>query len=295
MQAPLFIGVDGGGTKSRARLADAAGHILGEGAAGAGNARLGDLAWANIMAACRMAIEAAGLGEADFRAIHAGFGLAGTQQEPDRRSILDRPHPFASLSVDTDAYTAWLGAFRGGDGAILILGTGSGGLAVVNGRRLNVGGWGADIADEGSGMQIGRLAIRKSLWALEGMAPLTPMADEILDRFGRSPPEAVIWAGKANPGDFAAFAPLVFACAQKGDGLAIGIVKEAASGAAMLIRRLVELGAAKVAMIGSVFPHLRPWLPDDVQGVLIEPAGDALAGAILMAERALQGIGTGRP
>ncbi|MCR4281443.1 MAG: N-acetylglucosamine kinase [Bauldia sp.] len=295
MAGRLFLGVDGGGSKTRARIRDEAGTLLGEATAGPGNARLGDAAFNEIMKASRAAAAAAGLGESDLGRIHAGFGLAGTQQDEDRQSLLDRLNPFASLEVDTDAYTAHLGAFGGADGAILILGTGSGGLAVVKGQRLNVGGWGADIADEGSGMQIGRLAIRKSLWALEGMAPLTPLADDILNEFDRKPPNAVIWAGKAIPGDFAALAPRVFAHAAKGDELAIGILREVADDAAMLIRRLLELGAPQVAMIGGIFPHLFRWLPDDVKPKLVEPQGDAIDGAILMAKRALRGIGTGRP
>jgi glucosamine kinase len=127
------------------------------------------------------------------------------------------------------------------------------------------------------------------------MAPLTPLAEDILATFDRSPPKAVIWAGKATPGDFAAFAPRVFSHADDGDELAIGILRQTADDAAMLIRRLLQLGAPKVAMIGGVFPRLYPWLPGDVKPGLVEPEGDALDGAILMAERALQGIGTGRP
>jgi glucosamine kinase len=263
--------------------------------AGPGNARLGDLAYTEIMKAARQALAAAGLAEADFAGIHAGFGLAGVQQDEDRDQIRDRPYPFASLIIDTDAYTAYLGAYRGEDGAILILGTGSGGLAVVKGKRLNVGGWGNDIADEGSGMMIGRQAIRKSLWALEGMAPLTPLANSILDEFGRDPPRIVMWAGRAIPGDYAKYAPRVFDYADRGDELAIIVVKEAAEGATMLIRRLLELGAPTVAMIGGVFPKLYPWLAPEIQGKLVKPAGDPIDGAILMAERALRGIGTGRP
>lgn len=291
----IFLGVDGGGSKTVARLRDEGGRLLGEGSGGPGNARLGDRAYESILTACRAAARAAGLGDADLASVHAGFGLAGTQQDADRDAIRARPYPFASVVVDTDAYTSWLGAFRGADGAILILGTGSGGLAMVKGKRINVGGWGADIADEGSGMSIGRLAIRKSLWALEGMAPLTPLADDILNEFDYSPPNAVIWAGRAIPGDFASFAPRVFAYADKGDELAIGILRQAGEDAAMLIRRLLELGAPAVAMIGSIFPHLFPWLPEDVKPKLVKPQGDALDGAILMAERALKGIGTGRP
>jgi len=295
MAGQLFLGVDGGGSNSRARIRDATGALLGEGKAGPGNARLGDLAYAEIMKAARSALAAAGLSEADFTRIHAGFGLAGTQQDEDRDQIRNRPYPFASLIVDTDAYASYLGAFRGEDGAILILGTGSGGLAVVKGKRLNVGGWGADIADEGSGMSIGRLAIRKSLWALEGMAPMTPLAVDVLNEFDRSPPKAVIWAGKAIPGDFAKFAPRVFDYAKQGDVLAIGILKETAADATMLINRLIELGAPSVAMIGGIFPPLYPWLAPETRARLIKPMGDAMDGAILMAERSLRGIGTGRP
>jgi glucosamine kinase len=295
MAGRLFLGIDGGGSKTRARLRDEAGALLGEGTAGPGNARLGDLAFNEIVKASRAAMAAAGFGDGDFARVHAGFGLAGTQQDPDRDAIRNRPYPFATPVVDTDAYSSYLGAFRGEDGAILILGTGSGGLAVVKGKRLNVGGWGADIADEGSGLSIGRLAIRKSLWALEGMAPLTPLADDILNEFDRNPANAVMWAGKAIPGDFAKFAPRVFDYAKKGDVLAIGILEETAAGATMLINRLLELGAPAVATIGGIFPHLYPWLSKDVQAHLIEPAGDAMDGAILMAERALRGIGTGRP
>ncbi|HVY21505.1 MAG TPA: BadF/BadG/BcrA/BcrD ATPase family protein [Bauldia sp.] len=295
MAARLFLGIDGGGSKSRARVCDDGGAVLGEATAGPGNARLGDLAYTEIMKASRGALAAAGLKEADFARIHAGFGLAGVQQDEDRDQIRNRPYPFASLIIDTDAYTAYMGAYDGADGAILILGTGSGGLAVVNGKRLNVGGWGNDIADEGSGMLLGRQAIRKSLWALEGMAPLTPLADSILNEFDRNPPKAVMWAGRAIPGDYARFAPRVFEFAKKGDELAVGLVEEGAAGATMLIRRLLELGAPTVAMIGGLFPALYPWLAPEIQAKLVKPAGDPITGAIRMAERSLRGIGTGRP
>ena len=184
MAERLVLGVDGGGSKTTARIRDEAGRLLGEGTAGSSNARLRDRAHGEIVKAYRGAMSAAGLADADLARIDAGMGLAGTQQDEDRDWILGQAWPFSSIIIDTDAYASWLGAFGGRDGAILILGTGSGGLAMINGVRLNVGGWGADIADEGSGMGIGRLAIRKSLWALEGMAPMTPLADDILATFG---------------------------------------------------------------------------------------------------------------
>lgn len=295
MSGMLFLGVDGGGTNTRVRIRDASGALLGEGHAGAGNARLREAAFQEIMQACRKAAAAGGLEEGAFSRVHAGFGLAGTQQLPDRQSVLDRDWPFASIIVDTDAYASYMGAFGGDDGAIFILGTGSAGLACVQGERLNVGGWGADIGDDGSGMAIGRLAIRKSIWALEGMAPRTPLAERVLDEFGRSPPDIVMWAGTATPGDFARFAPWVFDAADAGDQLATDIIRSCAADAAMLIRRLLELGAPKVAMIGGIFPPMMKWLPAELRGHLIHPARDAMDGAIAMAQRGCDGIGTGRP
>jgi glucosamine kinase len=294
MAERLFIGVDGGGSRTRARLRDEAGAMLGEGEAGPGNARLGEAGYGEVMKACHAALAAAGLRPDDFRRVHAGFGLAGTQQDRDRQWVLERPHPFASLTVDTDAYAAYLGAFRGGDGAVLILGTGSCGLAVVAGKRTSVGGWGAEIGDEGSGAAIGRLAIRRALWALEGMAPMTALAGDVLAAFDRDPANAVAWADTATPRDYADFAPRVFDHADAGDALALAIVGEAARDATMLIDRLIALGAPSIAMVGGVFPRLYGWLPERVRPVLTEPAGSAVDGAILMAVRALAGIGTGR-
>ena len=261
MKEPLFMGVDGGATRTRARLRDADGVKLGEGTAGPGNARLKEAAIAEVLKACREAAAEAGLGEEDLGRIHAGFGLAGTQQPWDHDYVVDHPLPFASLVVDTDAYAAYMGAFNGEDGAILIVGTGNAGLAVIKGERINVGGWGDDIADEGSGMMIGRNAIRRSLWALEGMAPMTPLAEEVLDRFDRDAPTAVEWAARATSGDFGSFAPLVFEHAEHRDALAIPISRRPPTTRSRVIARLLEVGAPSVAMIGGLFRKILPWLP----------------------------------
>jgi glucosamine kinase len=62
MAEPLFIGVDGGATKCVARLRDAGGRLLGEGAGGPANARARAPAYAAIMDACRQAIAQAARG-----------------------------------------------------------------------------------------------------------------------------------------------------------------------------------------------------------------------------------------
>lgn len=289
MKEPLFLGVDGGATRTRARLRDSEGTLLGEGHGGASNALLKESAFAEVLKAARAAADQAGLGEDDLGRVHAGLGLAGTQQAWDRDFILAQPHPFASVVVDTDAYAAFLGACGDKDGAILIVGTGFAGLAIIGGKRTSVSGWGSEIADEGSSMMIGRNAIRRALWALEGMAPMTPLAEEVLDRFDRDAATAVEWAARATPGDYGSFAPMVFEHADRRDPLAMPIIEEAANDVCRAIRRLLELGAPSVAMIGGVFPQILPWLAPPFRSVCVEPQRDAADGAILMAQRALAG------
>src|SRR5207302_1856350 len=207
--------------------------------------------------------------------------------QADRAAVLARPHPFASLAVDTDAYAAFLGAFGGEDGAILILGTGSCGLVELDGHRTTVGGWGAELADDASGFAIGRAAIRRAMLALDGLAPPTALTDEILAVFNRNPENAVAWATKAVPSDYAKFAPIVFAAAQRADTVATAMVDQAARDATMYIDRLHALGAPAIAMIGGIFPRLDPRLPRRVRPLLVPPQADAMDGAILLAKRAL--------
>ena len=79
------------------------------------------------------------------------MGAAGAGQTSAVERLLSRAHPFASFAIETDAYAAWLGAFNGGDGAILIVGTGSCGLAVVGGERIMSAAGATRFRDEGSG------------------------------------------------------------------------------------------------------------------------------------------------
>ena len=284
--AELFIGVDGGGSRCRARVAGEDGAALGEAVGGPANIRLGTTAWVMILSVCRDAARAAGLREADLSRMHAGMGLAGVIADSYRKETEALPHPFASLAVDSDAYAAFLGAHEGRDGAILILGTGSCGLSVVRGVRHNVGGWGADISDEASGMAIGREALRRTLWAHDGLLPLSPLVQEILGRFDGRPEKAVAWARAARPAEYAALAPRVFDHADSGDPVATGILQEAARDAERMIAGLRAAGAERISLVGGVAERMTRWLSPEVRALLVSAAKDPLDGAILMARRA---------
>lgn len=287
MAEPLLIGVDGGGTQCRARLCDLAGHVLGEGTGGPANVRLESArVMQSILTASRAAAASAGLAESALTRAHAGFGLAGAALTSACDSLRKEPNPFAAIEIETDTYAAWFGAFGGGDGAVLIVGTGSSGLAVVGGQQHEVGGFGGEVSDEASGNWIGHEALRRALWAYDGRAATTPLAEAMLARFGNS--EGIIsFATTARPADYAALAPEVFEHAAARDPMALAIITEAAADAVRIINRLIEVGAPAVCLIGGLSGLLSGWLPPEVRERLATPQGDALDGAILMARRTL--------
>ena len=191
------------------------------------------------------------------------------------------------MVLETDAYAAWLGAHQGEDGAIVILGTGSCGLALINGRRIGVAGWGAEVSDEASGQWLGREALRRTLWAFDGRAEKTAVSTAILDRFGGDPAKIVRFASRATPALYAELAPLVLQYASAQDPLAVTLVRETAEAAVTMINRLVDAGSPAISLVGGLAEPLMPWLPRRIRDLITEPQSDALDGGILMARHAL--------
>lgn len=283
---PLFVGIDGGGSRCRARLCDIDERCLGEGVGGSANTRLGlETVFAAIRQACNQALHAAGLPADELGRLHAGLGLAGLTLASERARLQGYAHPFASMVAASDAYVACLGAHAGSDGAILILGTGSSGCLIAGGQASTLGGWGFQLSDQGSGARLGLQALRQALLAVEEIIPPTSLSRALMARFDGVPERAVLWADSARPGDYAALAPLVFDYARQGDTLARALLEKLAAEAALLIRALYARGAPRVALLGGLAGPLRPYLPPDVTALLTEPRGDALAGAVLMIRR----------
>ncbi len=288
MSEPFFLGVDGGATTCRARIVDGEGSTLGEGRAGTANPRYGlEAAFGEILTATGLALADAGLTDTAIAKLHAGLGLAGTGQRHDREAVLAYPHPFASVALETDAHAACLGAHAGGNGAILILGTGSCGWAIMDGRPYRVGGLGFPISDHGSGAWLGLSTIRRTLLAHDGVKPATPLSKAVMTRFDNDTDAVVSWQGTAQPRDYAALAPLVIEHAGSGDKLAIELMRSTAADATILAEALLATGVTRLVLMGGLAPHLQPWLSATLQSKIVEPVGDALDGAILLARNGL--------
>lgn len=283
----VFLGIDGGGSRCRARIRRADGAILGEAMGGPSNIYQ-DFRGAldTIMATAREAAAAAGLKTEE---IHAGLGLAGIVTSVGAEKVTAARLPFASVSVDNDAYAACVGAFGGGDGGIVISGTGSIGFALVGGERHMVGGWGFQLGDHGSGAWVGHHAVRRAALALDGLLQPTRLIEEILARTGQNRLDLSRWSEQARPKDYAQFAPIVFDCAAKGDVQGMMIVIEGAAAISNLGRALLARGAKTICLLGGLAKAYPPYLDADVRRALAEPEADAVDGAIMMARRA-QGL-----
>jgi glucosamine kinase len=284
MAAPLFLGVDGGGTGCRARLEDAAGKVLGSGLAGPATTRLGlDAAMAAVETACAAALAEAGI--ADRAVIHAGIGLAGIGRKGAHEALVARPHGFASIAFASDGLVACIGAHGGRDGGIVICGTGSIGLARLDGREVRVGGYGFPISDEGSGADLGLQAIRLALRAADGRQEGSALLRAVLARFDNDPFAAVAWMDRATATEYATFAPLVMRHADQGDPMGRRIVQNAAEQIDALVRALVAQGALRVALLGGLSSAMEPWLAPDVRRRLVPVEADAVAGALHLARQ----------
>lgn len=277
----LFVGVDGGGTSCRARIEDAEGRLLGTGIAGPAALRMGiDQTLTEVEKACRAALDEAGLDTTALNSMHAAVGLAGVGRKGALEQLALRPHPFRSVIYAHDATIACIGAHAGRDGAIVIVGTGSVGFAVLERREFRVGGYGFPISDEGSGADLGLHAIRIALRAHDGRAVGTKLTHDVMMRFHSNPFDAVAWMDHATATDYATFAPLVMRHADDGDAAARRIVRDAAEQIDELVRRLSECGATRIALLGGLASSIQPWLAPDVQRRLVPVEGDAVDGAL---------------
>lgn len=292
-QTPLFVGVDGGGTGCRARIQRADGRVLGTGIGGPAAIRLGiDRAWSEVKKACQGALLEAGLPAETLASMHAAVGLAGIGRKGAREQLEAWDHPFRSVIFAHDATIACIGAHGARDGGIVIVGTGSIGFAVLGEREIRVGGYGFPISDEGSGADVGLHAIRMTLRAYDERALGSNLTRDVMMRFQNDPFAAIAWMDSATATDYATFAPLVMRHADTGDSIARAIVRGAAEHIDELVRRLNECGASRIALLGGLASSMQPWLAPDVQRRLVPAEGDAIDGALHLAQRATKITGT---
>nr|WP_220789786.1 BadF/BadG/BcrA/BcrD ATPase family protein [Gluconacetobacter johannae] len=283
-----MVGIDGGGTATRLRLATPDGVVLGAGQGGPANiATDAACGWRSIREALEQAMAQAGLSPDACRLV-AGAGLAGAEVAEARARFMALPAIFADIEIVTDAYTSCVGAHGGQDGAMVAAGTGTVGYAVAGGRTRRVGGWGFPQGDEGGGAWIGLEAVRLMLRAGDGRAPRTALTDAIRTLAAADGGDPMIWAVGARPDGFARLVPLVAAAAGQGDMQAQALLARAGAEIDGLLAALLAgdgFGHLSCCLVGGLAGVLRPCLSPWSRSRLSEPRGGAVEGALLLAGR----------
>jgi N-acetylglucosamine kinase-like BadF-type ATPase len=265
-----YLGIDGGGTKTRCVLADET-TVLAKAMSGGSNMiRLGETqAREALHTAVRQVCAAAKISPHEIGAICIGAaGAARPEIAAKIRSILAELTPeiapeiaLTKIEVVGDMNIALEAAFGAGPGVIAIAGTGS----IVYGRDVaghtaRAGGWGFAVSDEGSGHWIGRRAISAILSARDQGLD-TKLTDMILQAWKLNTIDDLVQhANSTPPPDFPRLFPIVLRAADEADSTARDLLADAgaklATLAAIVVRRLAPhapVAMLNVAMTGSVF------------------------------------------
>src|SRR6266849_3774717 len=224
------LGIDAGGTKTRALLADETGQVVGTALGGGANLKThGELEVEKVLHHVAEVAES----RAGFRPEAVALGIAGA----------DRPHDQAVLAgvfkrigfkihvvITNDARIAFVAGSDKRVGLALVCGTGS--IAWgrnARGEIARAGGWGWHLGDEGSGFWIGERAIREVLCAADGRGPATSLDRPLFEHFAIQRPSEILHAiyDEEYPRTrVAKFAARVEEAAMAGDAVAKAILSD---------------------------------------------------------------------
>jgi N-acetylglucosamine kinase-like BadF-type ATPase len=262
----FHVGIDLGGSGTRAALADGCGNVV---ALGRGPTGLVSGAAANRRLARALDLVLAPIAVRIVDEDHVSI-VAGTRglSVPGRRERLELElttrFPRATVQVSNDAHIGLWGGLAGAPGVAVVAGAGSIALArSAEGREGRAGGWGYVLGDEGSGYWLGREAIRGYLRHLEGRTETGELTRLVAEAIKRSSVVDVLgwfYGGHDQVERLAALAPLVSQAAARGDDLAVDILERAGhalAGASAAAARQVfaeaELQGLKVVCVGGVW------------------------------------------
>ncbi|MEO5671061.1 MAG: BadF/BadG/BcrA/BcrD ATPase family protein [Ramlibacter sp.] len=283
----FLVGVDGGGTATRALLARADGSMIGRGEAGPSALGQGIApAWSQVVLAVRRAFDSARVTVPPWGDCALAAGLSGVSNRPWRDAFVARNPGFDPLVAETDSFIMLLGAHGGKPGAIVAAGTGSMGEVLrPDGSRETVGGWGFPVGDEGSGAWLGLHAVRLAQAALDGRANAGPLARHVWNMCGADRDALQAWCDSARQYAFAQLAPAVFEC-EPVDPAAAHLLGRAVAALEAVALAIDPQGRLPLAICGSVGRRLAPRLSPAVRSRLVVAAGMPVSGALRLAAQA---------
>lgn len=260
------LGIDGGGTHTRAAIVDERGFLLGTGVGGPSNYDdVGaDAAQANIKAAITQAWNKVGMPPRSFDA--AFLGMAGVVSEKDHLVIQRiaanlNLAPVELVGVDHDCRVALSGGLSGRPGIVLIAGTGSSCYGRnQDGESWRAGGWGELISDEGSGYWLGVQAMVAAVRAFDGRSQTTVLYKRVMEHLQLQDINEImhlLYSQGVPRAEIAEMALLVLEAAQSGDQVAHSILLRGAQDLANCVyavasRLRMEGQLSELVLIGGL-------------------------------------------
>jgi len=304
----LYLGVDGGGTKTQISIMNEAREVRCEGFAGPSNPlRVGvETAVTNIAKAINQACDRDGVSRGDI--VAATLGLAGVRRADLKSSVREsfiKRVGIRRVEVVTDAEIALYATTQGKPGLVVIAGTGSVCLGKnEKGQMAISGGWGPLAGDEGGGVGIAQQALHNIAKASDGRGVPTLLSQRASEYFRASGPEnliVAIYSPQVDNSRIAGFARLVVETAQDGDEIAIEILNDAGyelglAACAVIEKLKLEKRTVPIGCVGSIFnagvlltePMLEKVRTCAPKAFLTEPAMPPSHAAALMAHHASQ-------
>lgn len=302
---PSFLGIECGGTKSVAILAQGSGRQAVQLEAGPANLRL--LSDPDLVAHFR---KISAIHKNSAPPVAVAIGMAGARTEMDRQRIRNAAAtvwPGACLYATNDLETALIAAQIADDRerprVLVLSGTGSCCYGQTpEGKTAKVGGWGHFIGDKGSGYEIGLRALKAVVYYYDRDGVWPKLGQKLLRSLQLNEPNDLIgWVQSASKTDIAALAVEVFAAWSKGDKIATDIITAAAeslaSDAAHCAGRLVKAGTpVQFVFAGSVLlkqPRFARMIGDRIQELwpesVVAPLNrDSVWGAVDLAKKAYE-------
>jgi len=239
----MFLGVDGGGTKTAFALVDAHGQVLARHEeSSAYYLEVGmDGAAAMLARGCAALFAAGGVTAGDIA--FAFFGLPAYGEDRAVQPQLDAL-PRAVLGhgrylCGNDMVCSWAGSLACADGISVIAGTGSMAYGEVKGQRARAGGWGELFSDEGSAHWIARAGLALFSRMSDGRTPRGPLHALLRERLALRDDldlcQVVYGELKGERSKVAALSRLVSEAAGQGDLQAAAIIESAAAELAALV------------------------------------------------------------
>ncbi len=294
----MILGIDLGGSKSVAVACDGERRVRAEG--GPANPSL--LPLATVREVLHALLRDLALAEQPDAIALGAAGISKPGAAAAFEAMLRELYPHARIICTSDLEIALRAATPTGDGAVLVVGTGSGAYGERGEQRVALGGGGYLLGDEGGGFALGGAAARLLLRSYEGRAPRDAWLSQIeraLDCSDRETLFSAIYRTPVPVASIAALAPLVLAAADTGERSAVKIVQGAALELADLVRALLRrLDALQrpfsLALCGGLVREnslltflFETRLSNEAPFLTMQKfAGEPVEGALVVAERA---------